>query len=102
MCGACTAKELVTIVPDSTKHDMNSDQRDQILDQLAHAIERRRLTAPVRIVLEAIEPLSFLTSQVALFLRPLTPLGRWHDYVAALDDEQGWKVLQGLVEKQDG
>ena len=101
MCGACTAKELVTIVPDSTKQDMNSDQRDQILDQLAHAIERRRLTAPVRIVLEAIEPLSFLTSQVALFLRPLTPLGRWHEYVAALDDEQGWKVLRGLVEKQD-
>ena len=46
-------------------------------------------------------PLSFLTSQIALFLRPLTPLGRWHDYVVALDDEQGWKVLQRLVEKQD-
>ena len=81
---------------------MNTDQRDQILQQLAQAIARRRLTAPARLALEVISPLSFLPSQIALFLRPLIPLGRWHDYVAALDDPQGWKVLQGLVEKQDG
>ena len=80
---------------------MNAEQRAQILQQLAQAIERRRLTAPARLVLDVIAPLSFLTSQVALFLRPLTPLGRWHEYVAALDDEQGWKVLQAMVEQQD-
>ena len=80
---------------------MNTDQRDQILQQLAQAIARRRLTAPARLALEVISPLSFLGSQIALFLRPLTPLGRWHDYVAALEDEQGWKVLQSLVENRD-
>jgi hypothetical protein len=80
---------------------MNSDQRAQILQQLAQAIARRRLTTPARLALDVIAPLSFLASQVALFVRPLTPLGRWHDYVAALDDEQGWKVLQHLVEDQD-
>jgi hypothetical protein len=81
---------------------MNSDQRDQVLQQLAQAIARRRLTAPARLALEAISPLSFLGSQIALFLRPLTPFGRWHDYVSALEDEQGWEVLQRLVAKQDG
>ena len=80
---------------------MNTDQRIQILQQLAQAIARRRLTAPARLALDVITPLSFLTSQIALFLRPLTPLGRWHDYVAALDDEQGWKELQQLIEKHD-
>ena len=80
---------------------MNTDQRAQILQKLAEAIARRRLTAPARLALDVIGPLSFFTSQIALFMRPLTPLGRWHDYVAALDDEQGWKVLQSLVEKQD-
>jgi hypothetical protein len=80
---------------------MNADQRAQILQQLAQAIARRRLTAPARLVLDVIAPLSFIASQLALFVRPLTPLGRWHDYVAALDDEQGWNVLHGLVEKQD-
>jgi len=80
---------------------MNTDQRDQILQQLAQTIARRRLTAPARLVLDVLSPLSFLASQIAVFARPLTPLGRWHDYVAALDDEQGWQVLQHLVEKQD-
>ena len=80
---------------------MDSDQRTQILQQLAQAIARRRLTAPARLALDVIAPLSFLASQIALFLQPLTPLGRWQDYVTALDDEQGWKVLQRLVENQD-
>jgi hypothetical protein len=81
---------------------MNADQRAQILQQLAQAIARRHLTAPARIALDVISPVSFLASQFALFVRPLAPLGRWHDYASALDDEQSWKVLQGLVEKQDG
>ena len=80
---------------------MNTDQRAQILQQLAQTIAQRRLTAPARLALDVITPLSFFTSQIATFLRPLTPLGRWHDYVTALEDEQGWKVLQHLVEKQD-
>jgi hypothetical protein len=80
---------------------MNSQQRHQILQQLADTIRRRRLTAPARLALDVLAPLGFLASQVALFVRPLTPLGRWHDYVAALDDEQGWKVLQSLVENRD-
>ena len=80
---------------------MNTDQRAQVLQELAQAIAHRRLTAPARLALDIIAPLSFLASQVALFLRPLTPLGRWRDYVAALDDEQSWKVLQRMVENQD-
>jgi hypothetical protein len=80
---------------------MNADQRAQALQQLAQAIARRRLTAPARLALDAISPLSFFACQIAQFLRPLTPPGRWHEYVAALDDEQGWKVLQAMVEQQD-
>ena len=80
---------------------MDSNQRTHILQQLADAIARRRLTAPARLALDVLAPVAFLTSQAALFARPLVPLGRWHDYVAALDDEQGWKVLQHFVETQD-
>jgi hypothetical protein len=80
---------------------MNSEQRHQILLQLADTIRRRRLTASARLALDVLAPLGFLASQVALFVRPLTPPGRWHDYVTALDDEQGWKVLQSLVENRD-
>ena len=80
---------------------MNPDQRAQILQELAQAIAHRRLTAPVRLALDVIAPLNFLASQIALFVRPLTPLGKWHDYVAALDDEQAWDLLQHMVENQD-
>jgi hypothetical protein len=80
---------------------MNADQRTQILQQLADAISRRRLTTPTRLALDVIAPVAFLASQVALFARPLTPLGRWHDYVSALDDEESWNVLRQLVENRD-
>ncbi|MBK9715573.1 MAG: hypothetical protein IPO81_30470 [Kouleothrix sp.] len=80
---------------------MNAEQREQILQQLAAAIARRRLCAPARLALDAIAPLGFLASQVALFMRPLTPLGRWHDYVAALEHEQSWEQLRSLVDQQE-
>jgi hypothetical protein len=80
---------------------MNPSMRRQILQNLADGITRRRLAAPARVILDVVAPLGFLASQVALFVRPLTPLGRWHDYVAALTDEEGWKVLQSLVDHQD-
>jgi hypothetical protein len=80
---------------------MNTEQRLQILQQIAEAIARRRLAVPARIVLDVLAPLGFLSSQVALFLRPLTPLGRWRMYVMALEDEQSWQVLQRLVDQGD-
>jgi hypothetical protein len=80
---------------------MDTERRAEILKRLAAAIERRRLTAPARIALDVIAPLGFMASQVALLVRPLTPPGRWHEYVSALDDEQGWLVLQHFVDQQD-
>ena len=80
---------------------MDTNQRTQILRSLAGDIARRRLTAPVGLMLDILDPLSFFASQVALFARPLTPLGRWRDYAAALDDEEGWKVLHSLVDNRE-
>ena len=80
---------------------MDTRERTQILQGLAGAIARRRLTAPARLMLDVLDPLSFFASQVALFARPLTPLGRWRDYAAALDDEEGWKVLHSLVDNRE-
>jgi hypothetical protein len=75
---------------------MDRVQRTQTLQDLADGIARRRLTVPARILLDLVEPLGFLASQVALFVRPLTPLGRWRDYIMALEDEESWKVLYRL------
>jgi len=80
---------------------MNAEQRQQALQQIADAIARRRLAAPARIALDVLGPLSFLSSQAALFLQPLTPLGRWRTYLTALEDEQSWQVLRRLVDQGD-
>jgi hypothetical protein len=77
---------------------MTHEQRAAILQQLAHALEHRRLLAPTRIALDIIAPMSFLAGQAALFINPLIPAGRWHSYVAALSDQEGWNVLRDMLE----
>jgi hypothetical protein len=50
-------------------------------------------------MLDVIEPLGFLAGQIALFARPLTPFGRWREYLMALEDEEGWKILHRMVDR---
>lgn len=83
----------------STSSTMSPEQRLSILRALADGIARRRLSAPARLVLDIVEPLAFLAAQVALFARPLMPFGRWRDYLIALDDEEGWKILHRMVDQ---
>jgi hypothetical protein len=78
---------------------MNADQRITILQNLADAIARRHLSAPARLVLDIAEPLGFLAGQIALFARPLTPFDRWREYLTALEDEEGWKILHRMVDR---
>jgi hypothetical protein len=77
---------------------MDTSQRQAILHDLAAALSRRRLVAPARVFLDVVEPLAFFASQAALFVRPLAPFGRWRAYLAALDDEEGWRILHKLVD----
>jgi hypothetical protein len=78
---------------------MDANRRLALLQNLADGLARRRLTAPARFVLAIVEPLGFLAGQLALFVRPLTPLGRWREYLMALEDEEGWKILHRLVDQ---
>lgn len=80
---------------------MNQQQREQILHELAAAIARRRLTTAARVFLDIATPLGFLASQIALFARPLTPHGRWQNYIVALGEEDSWKVLQRIVAQRE-
>ena len=80
---------------------MGPEQRDQALRQLAATIAHHQLMTPARFLLDIVTPLGFLASQVAVFARPLTPYGRWHDYMTALSDEEGWRILHTLVEDHD-
>jgi hypothetical protein len=78
---------------------MDAEERIEILQALADGIAQRSLLVPARLVLDIVEPLGFLAGQVALFARPLTPFGRWREYLAALEDEDGWKILHRMVDR---
>ena len=77
---------------------MDSELRLALLQELADAIARWHLSAPARLVLDIVDPLGFLAGQMALFARPLAPFGRWRQYLIALEDEEGWKILHRMVD----
>jgi hypothetical protein len=79
---------------------MQSDERDQILRELAGGLTRRGLDAPCKLALDMIAPLGMLASQAALFVRPHIPNSRWRSYAGALDNEEGWLTLQRLLERE--
>jgi len=78
---------------------MDVSRRTAILQTLVDGIARRGLLTPARIMLDVVEPLGFLASQVALFARPFVPLGRWQEYLSALDDQEGWIILHEIVDR---
>ena len=51
-----------------------SDEDRAMLDELADAIARRRLTSAAIFFLESMQPLGFLSSQLMIGLRPLVSL----------------------------
>jgi hypothetical protein len=80
---------------------MDSNQRREILHQLAINISRRHLITPARLILGTIAPLGFLASQVALFVSPFMPPSRWRAYLAALEEAEGWNVLHDLLDSME-
>lgn len=78
---------------------MNRPLDDELLDQLASAIEQRGLATPARILLDVIAPLGFLAGQITLFARPFVPGNRWRNYVDALSDAEGWERLRDILNR---
>lgn len=80
---------------------MDEQTRLHTIAELAQQLQKRRLTGAARLVLDTIEPIAFLASQLALFARPFTPRGQWRSYVDALTDEDGWKVLKQSIDERE-
>lgn len=81
---------------------MKSTEHVHALQMLADEIKRRHWITPAILAIDTLRPLAFIASQFALFLRPFTPLGRWHEYVRVLEHEESWQLLHHLLDQQDG
>ncbi len=72
-------------------------QHTETVHSLAGLIERAGLRVPVRMMLDALEPLDFLSSQVAVFAQPFTAGSSWERYTTALTDAQSWDILRQVM-----
>lgn len=79
---------------------MDVTGQDEVLEQIAHKLERWGLTIPGIAFLEAHKPFAFLGSQVLLFLQPLlNGLVRpavSEQYIRFLQDRDG---IERLIQK---
>ncbi len=70
-----------------------ADEDDAMLDELADAIARRRLTPAALFFFESMKPLNFVTSQMMHFLRPLVQViwsdPKRYDRAAKLLEDRG-------------
>jgi hypothetical protein len=68
------------------------EEEGKLLDELADAVAKRKLTPAAVFFLESIIPLNWVISQVLLFFRPIVSV-IWHDPVR-------WDRLQAVLEKR--
>ena len=69
-----------------------TDADATMLDELADAIARRHLATPALFFLESMRPLSFVGSQMMVFLRPMVAM--------VWTSPQRWDQLQRVLEER--
>ena len=69
-----------------------TEQDGVMLDELADAITRRHLATPALFFLESMRPLSFVGSQMMVFLRPMVSM--------VWTNPQRWDQLQRVLEER--
>ena len=73
------------------------DDQKTALRQIVQRIERTGLRAPVAILLDVLSPLDVISSQMALFARPLVRGTGLYSYASLLTDTASWQELRKLL-----
>ncbi len=86
--------------------EITESRRDQLVAYFAGKIKAARLEVPVTLFLETVKPLSFLASQVVLFVTPMFApflgLKRMDDFAAFLWDKNNLdRVIRQVEEKPE-
>lgn len=85
--------------------ELSPARRDELVAKVAHAIVCRNLTAPAIFLLESMKPLSFIGSQLMVFLDPLVravfDLKGYNDFRLMLERRENVELLLQEIERQD-
>lgn len=87
---------------DSSQHRPEQHQTAETLHSLAAHIERAGLRVPVSLVLDVLQPLDVVSSQVAVFVAPFVRGLEWERYAVVLTAAASWNQLRQLLEAQAG
>jgi len=81
---------------------VDEGRRNALIAELAGAIERRNLTTPAMLLLEANKPFSFLVSQLLLVAEPVLGLmfdhNRTREFALFFEDRDNVELLLERVE----
>lgn len=85
--------------------ELSPQQRDELVEKIARAVVDRNLTAPAVFFLESVKPLSFIGSQVMVFLDPIVRsifnLRGYNEVRLAMEDRQNVELLLRRIEALD-
>ncbi len=87
--------------------DMSVERRDEILTKIAQKVVDLRLTPVAIVMLESSKPLSFVGSQLMVFMQPIVtavfPFHQYDEITALLEDRANVEALIQKMEKlEDG
>ncbi len=81
---------------------MTEEKNDnETLHRLAQAITNAGMDGPATFFLDMVRPFDFISSQVALFVRPFTIGMGWEGYARVLAEEPNWHQLRQLLRATD-
>jgi hypothetical protein len=77
---------------------MTAEKSDnETLHRLAEAITNAGMGGPATFFLDMVRPFDFISSQIALFVRPFTIGMGWEGYTRVLAEEPNWQALRHLL-----
>jgi hypothetical protein len=87
--------------------DISAARRDEILTKIAQKVVDLKLTPVAIVMLESSKPLSFVGSQLMVFLQPIVtsifPFHQYDEVAAMLEDRANVEALIQRIEKlEDG
>lgn len=87
--------------------DISVERRDEILTRIAQKVVDLKLTPVAIVMLESSKPLSFVGSQLMVFLQPVVtsifPFHQYDEVAALLEDRSNVEALIQRIEKlEDG
>lgn len=95
-------------MPNSTISDLGDvspERGKELLAKIAHQVVKRKLTVPAIMFIESVKPLSFVGSQVLIFMQPMVQafLNRkeYDEFAVLMEDRENVELLLQEIEKQE-